>query len=53
MIKGTFFKSYRGRKITKVEMDGEKFAVHFSDGEVLTDLNLNELNYIVASATGR
>ena len=53
MIKGVFFKSYSGRKIIRIKMDGEKFTVHFGDGEVLTDLNLNELNYVVASATGR
>lgn len=53
MIKGTFFRSYRGRKIIKIKMDGEKFTVHFNDGEVLTDLTIAELNYIVASATGR
>lgn len=53
MIKGTFFKSFRGKKIIKIEMDGEFFTVRFNDGEVLTDLNLNELNHVVASATGR
>lgn len=53
MISGIYFKSYRGRKIIRIELDGEKFTVHFNDGGVLTDLTINELNYIVASATGR
>lgn len=53
MIKGVFFRSFRGRKIIKVEMDGEKFTVRFNDGEVLTDLTIIELNHVVASATGR
>lgn len=53
MVKGTFFRSFRGKKIIRIETDGEKFTVKFNDGEVLTDLNLNELNHIVASATGR
>ena len=53
MIKGTFFKSYSGRKITRIEMDGEFFTVHFANGEKLTKLNLNELNHIVVTATGR
>lgn len=52
MIKGTYFKSFRGRKIIRIEMDGEKFIVRFNDGEFLT-VDLNELNHIVASATGR
>lgn len=53
MIKGVFFRSFHGRKIVRIEMDGEKFTVRLNDGEVLTDLNLNELNHVVASATGR
>lgn len=53
MVKGTYFRSFRGRKIIKIELDGEKFTVRFNNGEVLTDLTINELNYIVASATGR
>lgn len=53
MIKGIFFKSWSGRKIIRIELDGEKFTVKFNDGEVLTDLTINELNYVVASATGR
>ena len=52
-MKGTFFRSFKGRKIIRIEMNGEKFSVHFNDGEVLTKLNLNELNYVVSSATGR
>lgn len=53
MIKGTYFKNFSGRKIVRIEMDGEKFTVRFSNGEVLTDLTINELTYVVASATGR
>lgn len=53
MIKGTFFQNYHGRKITRIEVNGELFTVHFSDGEVLTKLNLDELNHIVITATGR
>lgn len=53
MISGIYFKSYRGRKIVKVELNGEKFTVQFSNGEVLTDLNLNELNHVIVTATGR
>lgn len=52
-IKATFFENYRGRKIIKVEVDGEKFTVHFADGEVLVNLTINELNHIVVTATGR
>ena len=51
--KGTFFQTFKGRKITKIEVNGEKFTVHFSDGEILKGLNLNELNHVVSSATGR
>lgn len=53
MIKAVFFRSFHGRKIVRIEMDGEKFTVRFGDGEVLTGLTINELNYVVASATGR
>lgn len=53
MIRGTFFKSFKGRKIIKVELDGEKFTVKFNDGEVLSNLTIDELNYIVVTATGR
>ena len=51
--KGTFFKNYRGRKIVRIEVDGEKFTVKFSNGEVLKKLDLNELNHVVITATGR
>lgn len=53
MIRGTFFKSFKGRKIIKVELDGEKFTVKFNDGEVLSNLTIDELNHIVVTATGR
>ena len=52
-MKGTFFQNYRGRKIIGIKMDGEFFTVIFNDGEVLTKLNLDELNHIVITATGR
>ena len=52
-IKGIFYRDYRGRKIIKIEMNGEKFTVHFNDGEILTNLTVNELNHIVVTATGR
>lgn len=52
-VSGVFFQNYRGRKITKVEVDGEFFTVFFGDGEVLKRLTLNELNHIVVTATGR
>ena len=51
--KGTFHKSYRGRKIVKIEVDGEFFTVRFADGEVLSKLTIGELNHIVVTATGR
>lgn len=51
-VSGVFFRNFKGRKITKVEVDGEKFVVHFSDGENLT-VTLNELNHILVTATGR
>lgn len=53
MIKGTYFRNYRGRKIIRITMDGEFFTVCFSDGEILSKLNLDELNHIVVTATGR
>ena len=53
MVRGTFFKSFKGRKIIKVELDGEKFTVKFNDGEVLSNLTIDELNHIVVTATGR
>lgn len=53
MIKGTFFQNYRGKKIVKIELNGEFFTVHFSDGEILEKINLAELNHVVVSATGR
>lgn len=53
MIKGTYFRSFKGRKIIGIKMDGEKFTVTFSDGEVLTNLGINEVNHIVITATGR
>ena len=53
MVKGIFFKNFKGRKIISIrEVNGE-FTVEFGDGEVLTKLNLNELNHIVVTATGR
>ena len=52
-VKGTFFKNYRGRKITRIETNGERFTVKFSDGEVLQNLNITELNHIIVTATGR
>lgn len=53
MVKGIFFKNYHGRKIIRIELNGEKFTVRFSDGEVLENLNLNEVNHIIITATGR
>ncbi len=53
MIKGTYFRNYRGRKIIRIAMDGEFFTVHFANGEVLSKLNLDELNHVVVTATGR
>lgn len=53
MIKGIFFRSFSGCKITKIEVNGEFFTVRLSTGEILTKLNLNELNHIVITATGR
>lgn len=53
MIKGIFFRNFHGKKITKVEVNGEFFTVVFNDGEVLTKLNLAELNHVVVTATGR
>ena len=53
MIKGTFFQSFKGRKIIRIEMNGEFFTVHFANGEVLSKLNLAELNHVVVTATGR
>ncbi len=51
--KGTFFRNFKNKKIVKIEVDGEKFTVKFSDGEVLSNLTLNEVNHIVITATGR
>ena len=53
MISGIFFRNFKDRKIVKVEFNGEFFTVKFSDGEVLSRLNLNELNHVVVTATGR
>lgn len=53
IIKGTYFRNFKGHKIVRIEMNGEKFSVHFSNGEVLSNLTINELNYIVVTATGR
>lgn len=53
MIKGTFFQTFKGRKIVKVELNGELFTVKFSDGEVLSNLSLTELNHVIVTATGR
>ena len=52
-VKGTFFGDFKGRKIIKIEMSGEKFTVRFSDGEVLSNITIDELNHIVVTATGR
>lgn len=51
--KGTFHRDFHGRKIVRIEANGERFTIRFSDGEVLQNLNLNELNYVIVSATGR
>lgn len=53
MVKGIFFRSFSGCKITKIEVNGEKFTVRLSTGEILSGLNINELNHVVVSATGR
>ena len=53
MVKGTFYRSFKGRKIIGIELNGEKFTVKFSDGEILNNLTINELNYVVVTATGR
>lgn len=52
IINGIFFQSFKGRKIVRVETDGELFTVKFSDGETLK-VNLNQLNHILVTATGR
>lgn len=52
-VKGIFFRSFKGRKITRVAVNGEKFTVYFSDGEVLENLSLNEVNHVIITATGR
>ena len=52
-IKGVYYKNYRGRKITRIEVNGEKFTVHFADGEILQNLTIAEMNHIVVTATGR
>ncbi len=52
-VKGTFFKSFRGRKIVRVEVNGGFFTVRFSDGEVLSNLTIVELNHVIVTATGR
>lgn len=52
-VKGVFFRNFHGRKIIRIEANGEKFTVKFSDGEVLTNLGINELNHVIVSATGR
>ena len=53
MIKGTFFRNFKGRKIVRIEMNGELFSVRFSDGEILTKLTITELNHVITTATGR
>ena len=53
MIKGTFFRSFKGRKIIRVEMDGERFTIRFADGEVLQNLTIGEMNHVIVTATGR
>ena len=52
-IKGIFYFNYHGKKIIKIEFNGEKFTVKFSNGEVLTNLSIRELNHVVVTATGR
>lgn len=52
-MKGTFFQNYHGRKIVKIEVNGELFTVKFADGEILTKLTIGELNHVVITATGR
>lgn len=52
-VKGVFFQNYHGRKIVKIEVNGEFFNVKFADGEILTKLSLTELNHVVITATGR
>lgn len=46
-IKGTFYRNFHGKKIIKIEVNGEFFTVKFSNGEVLTNLSIRELNHIV------
>ena len=53
MVKGIFFRNFKGRKITKVELNGEFLTVHFSDGEILKDLSVAEFNHVIVTATGR
>ena len=52
-VKSIFYRDFRGRKIISVKMNGEKFTVHFSDGEILVNLTISEFNHIVVTATGR
>lgn len=52
-VSGVFFRNFNGRKIVRVETDGEKFTVKFNNGEILTGLNINEFNHVIVSATGR
>ena len=52
-IKGIFHQTFKGRKIIRVEVDGEKFTVRFADGEVLQNLSITELNHVLVTATGR
>ena len=52
-VKGTFFRNFKGRKIVRIEMNGELFSVRFSDGEILTKLTITELNHVITTATGR
>lgn len=52
-VKGIFFRSFHGKKITKVEVDGELFTIKFADGEVLSKLTIGELNHVIVTATGR
>lgn len=53
MINGIYFQNYRGRKIIRIETDGELFTVIFNDGEVLKGLDINALNHVIVTATGR
>jgi ribosomal protein L21E len=52
-VKGIFHRDFHGRKIIGIKANGESFTVCFSDGEILQNLSLTELNHVVVTATGR